>query len=205
MQDEVRAKFDRIYGFFREQVYSSLVIDTKMADLLAANEDLLSLNEETGKINLYFGQMIDRLKSQATDGDEKSLLIDAINILKLMWPAMGESISASTSTLSSLLDDCIRQLGNDQDSLNFYDQLGIKLGGDGDDKLYGGAGDDILFGGNGDDKLYGGAGNDILDGGSGNDHLEGGLVTTPMSSPKATATTPSMPMTPIRTNAMWCA
>jgi Ca2+-binding RTX toxin-like protein len=53
-------------------------------------------------------------------------------------------------------------------------QYSTRVGGGGDDQVYGGDGDDILAGGAGDDGVYGGEGDDVIDGQSDDDHLSGG-------------------------------
>lgn len=53
-------------------------------------------------------------------------------------------------------------------------QYSTRVGGGGDDEIYGGDGDDILVGGAGDDGIYGGEGDDVMDGQRGDDHLAGG-------------------------------
>src|SRR6185436_3712017 len=50
----------------------------------------------------------------------------------------------------------------------------IRVGGPGNDTLWGDAGNDTLKGLGGDDLLYGQGGNDLLNGGTGNDNLSGG-------------------------------
>ncbi|HMJ75915.1 MAG TPA: M91 family zinc metallopeptidase [Iamia sp.] len=53
-------------------------------------------------------------------------------------------------------------------------EYSTRVGGGGDDEIYGGDGDDILAGGAGDDGVYGGEGDDVMDGQSDDDHLSGG-------------------------------
>ena len=59
------------------------------------------------------------------------------------------------------------------------------------ENLVGSAFDDTLTGNDAVNTLEGGEGADTLNGGEGADTLQGGAVRTPMSSPKATAQTPS--------------
>ncbi|MCA3393497.1 MAG: Hint domain-containing protein, partial [Roseomonas sp.] len=73
------------------------------------------------------------------------------------FPAIGEFIIGSTSTLSGI-ENAFGSAGND-----------FLLGNDLANLLGGGAGNDSLSGGNGADTLNGGAGNDTLVGGNGAD------------------------------------
>jgi Ca2+-binding RTX toxin-like protein len=53
-------------------------------------------------------------------------------------------------------------------------QYSTRVGGGGDDQIYGGDGNDILAGGAGDDAVHGGDGDDVMDGQSDDDVLSGG-------------------------------
>lgn len=63
--------------------------------------------------------------------------------------------------------------GNDEIGAR-TDSRGIRIGGSGNDVIYGGDGHDQIDGGAGNDEIYGGEGHDYIDGQDGDDYLAGG-------------------------------
>ena len=62
----------------------------------------------------------------------------------------------------------------DDDKKRENDGHDIRIGGGGDDKIYGGAGEDVITGGSGHDTIHGGQDGDWIRGGSGHDLIYGG-------------------------------
>lgn len=188
------------YENLRQQVYETLVAQTRLATLLAP------LDAEGATLEQAYAQIAAGLQ-QRIAADSLTGLGDLIDVNAIISRRYGpdsgwagyELLADTVATLPHtpalqdlLLSDRIvdpasgqAELGNNgryvlMPGLSQVNSVGrqsndVFIGTGGGDPASGGDGDDLLLGRGGDDTLRGDAGNDVLDGGSGNDLLVGGV------------------------------
>ena len=189
----ILAAFERL----RASVYGSLVLDTRLSDLLG----LVTLSvDDTGVVGWDVSALVSALETmRETDparaiadlhdlamygaGISRSFGWDSFSMLhgwvsQLRGSVEGRQTLVDAGFVMGTSGSSSADLVEGTDSNNVIsagagDDMVFGLGGN--DTIRGDAGNDVLDGGDGADRLFGGAGNDVLVGGDGSDVMEGGV------------------------------
>ncbi|UJP04803.1 MAG: hypothetical protein LZF61_08045, partial [Nitrosomonas sp.] len=175
------------YEVLKESIYSSLVLQTRLAPYL--NEVFLDATE-AGEVFVDFTQLDARLNAQKTL-DSAAALADLVELNKYAGQVLRENGWNGIDMLRDWIDSdaggaqtqaILRDLGVSvidrgalPDDILFSSASNASVNGStGNDVLNGGISNDTLNGNGGNDVLYGGVGRDLLMGGAGDDTLQGG-------------------------------
>jgi VCBS repeat-containing protein len=174
---------DEAYASLRENVYASLVMQTRLKPYL----DMLDLVLDDNGLRLDASRLNAAMLS-AQESDADAALIDMLELQRYAgaflrdtnWVGLErlDQIVAEaglTPELTSLLAAAgVSVLSSDADRASLENQRHMALAGEGNDEVHGNQLNNSLFGQAGDDRLYGHDGDDWLVGGTGNDESHGG-------------------------------